>query len=79
MIPSKLLKISASIVAPSLSALFTKSVIVKTYPTKWKTAKVTPVFKKGVKLDLNNYYPILVIPAGSKGFEKKIVYGKLYQ
>ena len=79
MIPSKLLKISASIVAPSLSASFTKSVIVKTYPTKWKTVRVTPVFNKGVKLDLSNYCPILVIPAGSKGFEKIIVYGKLYQ
>ena len=32
---------------------------------------ITPVFNKGVKLDLSNYCPILVIPAGSKGFEKK--------
>ena len=35
-------------------------------------AKVTPVFKKGVKYDLNDYRPINVIPAGSKVFEKKL-------
>ena len=37
------------------------------------------MFKKGVKYDLNDYRPINVIPAGSKVFEKKIVYGQLYQ
>ena len=40
MIPSKLLKMAASIVALSLTAIFTKSVITGIYPTKWKTARV---------------------------------------
>ena len=39
---------------------------------------VTPVFKKGVKSDLNNYRPISVISAVSKVFEK-IVYDQLCQ
>ena len=78
MIPSKLLKMAASIVAPSLTAIFTKSIITGIYPIEWKTASVTPVFKKGVKSDLNNYRPISVIPAVSKVFEK-IVYDQLYQ
>ena len=78
MIPSKLLKMAASIVAPSLRAVLTKSIITGIYPTKWKTARVTPVFKKGVKSDLNNYRPISVIPVVSKGFEKN-VYDQLYQ
>ena len=78
MIPSKLLKMAASIVAPSLTAIFTKSITTGIYPTEWKTARVTPVFKKGVKSDLNNYLPIFVIPVVSKVFEK-IVYDQLYQ
>ena len=78
MIPSKLLKMAGSIVAPSLRAVLTKSIITGIYPTKWKTARVTPVFKKGVKSDLNNYRPISVIPVVSKGFEKN-VYDQLYQ
>ena len=78
MIPSKLLKMAASIVAPSLTAIFTKSIITGVYPTEWKMARVTPVFKKGVKSNLNNYRPISVIPVVSKVFEK-IVYDQLYQ
>ena len=70
MIPSKLLKMAASIVAPSLTAIFKKSILTGIYPTEWKTARVTPVFKKGVKSDLNNYRPISVIPVVSKVFEK---------
>ena len=44
MIPSKLLKMAASIVAPSLTAIFTKSILTGIYPTEWKTARVTPEF-----------------------------------
>ena len=40
MIPSKM---AASIDAPSLTAIFTKSVITGIYPTVWKTARATPV------------------------------------
>ena len=41
-------------------------------------ARVTPVFKKVEKWDLNNYRPISVIPVVSKVFEKN-VYDQLYQ
>ena len=78
MILSKLLKMAASIVAPSLTAILTKSIITGIYQIEWKTARVTPVFKKGVKSDLNNYRPISVIRAVSKVFEK-IVYDQLCQ
>ena len=40
------------------------------FPSDWKMAKVSPVFKSGSKADLNNYWPISVIPAAAKIFEK---------
>ena len=67
-IPSKLLKTAAGIIAPSLTAIFSKSTLTGIYPSEWKMAKVTPVFKKGIKSDPNNYRPISVIPIV---FEKK--------
>ncbi len=77
-IPSKLLKMAAiSIVAPSLTSIFSKSILTGIYPNDWKAAKVTPLFKKGLKSDPNNYRPISVIPVVSKVFEKN-VYNQLY-
>ena len=76
MILSKLLKMAASIIAPSLTSIFLKSILTGIYPNDWKTAKVTPLFKKGIKSDPNNYWPISVIPIISKVFER-IVYNQL--
>ena len=76
-IPSKLLKTAANIVAPSLTSIFSRSILTGIYPNDWKVAKVTPLFKKGLKSDPNNYKPISVIPVVSKVFEK-IVYNQLY-
>ena len=49
-----------------------------TFPSDWKMAKVSPIFKNGSKSDLNNYRPISVIPTVAKIFEK-IIYDQLYQ
>ena len=61
-IPSKLLKAAANNVAPSLTSIFSRSILTGIYPNDWKAAKVTPLFKKGLKSDPNNYRPISVIP-----------------
>ena len=76
-IPYKLLKIAADVVAPSLTCIFNQSLLTGLYPSDWKLAKVTPIFKNGSKTDLNNYRPISVIPAVAKIFEK-IIYDQLY-
>ena len=76
-IPCKLLKIAADVVAPSLTCMFYQSLLTGIYPSDWKLAKVTPIFKNRSKSDLNNYRPISVIPAVAKIFEK-IIYDQLY-
>ena len=76
-IQCKLLKIAADVVAPSLTCIFNQPLLTGIYPSDWKLAKVTPIFKAGSKTDLNNYRPISVIPAVAKIFEK-IIYDQLY-
>ena len=76
-VSNKLLKFAAHIVAPSLTEIFTTSINTGIFPTEWKTARVTPIFKKGKKNDLNNYRPISVIPTVAKILEK-IVYEQLF-
>ena len=71
-IPSKLLKMAASIVSPPLTLISAKSIETGIFPDEWKLTRVTPIFKKGKRNDPNNYRPISVIPTATKIFEKCI-------
>ena len=53
-IPNKLLKMAGDKVAPSLTQIFTKSISTGVFPTEWKLARVSPIFKKGKRDDPNN-------------------------
>ena len=76
-IPNKLLKMAADVVAPSLTEIFSQSINTGIFPNYWKEARVSPLFKNGVKNNPNNYRPISIIPAVSKIFEK-IIFDQLY-
>ena len=69
-IPARLLKVSASIIAPSLCKLFNKSLRLGTVPEEWKLANVVPVFKKGEKDHCENYRPISLLSIVSKQLER---------
>ena len=42
-----ILKVSAKVIAPSLTKSFNKSLASGVFPTKWKTSKITPMYKSG--------------------------------
>ena len=69
-IPAKLLKVSADITAPSLTAQINNNIATSCFPTELKTSQVIPVYKTKDPLDKANYRPISVLPAFSKIFER---------
>lgn len=67
-----LLKIGVHEIAPSIVKLINMSLSCMTFPSRWKTAKVTPLFKAGSTADVNNYRPISVLPVISKIIERHV-------
>ena len=68
----RLLKLAAPIIAPSIAKLINYSFNTASFPQRWKTAKVSPLFKGGDSEDLNNYRPISVLPVLSKVIERHV-------
>ena len=71
-ISSRMLKLAASIIGPSITKLINLSFSLNVFPSCWKTAKVTPIFKSGVPTDVTNYRPISVLPILSKIAERHV-------
>ncbi|CAB3986869.1 Hypothetical predicted protein [Paramuricea clavata] len=71
-IPAKILKLSANIIAPSLTFIFNLSLATGIYIDEWMRARVTPIFKSGDKRQCENYRPISILPVVSKAFEKEV-------
>ena len=78
-ISAKLLKDSASAIAPSLTKIINMSLLSGTFPNIWKIGKVVPFFKSGDPTSPNNYRPItiLFLPTLSKIIER-IVHLQMY-
>lgn len=65
-----------SLVKP-LCILFIRSIAEGVVPNIWKSAFITPIYKKGDKSNIENYRPISKLCLFAKIFEK-IVYAQLY-
>lgn len=72
-IPTKIFKSPSKKLRTILAYLFNYSILTNSVPNEWKTAVVTPLFKKkGSCEDLNNYRGISILPPVAKLFEKLI-------
>ena len=70
--PIKFLKLSAEIIAPTLSSLLNKCMEEGVFPNSLKFGEIIPIFKKGDKRKLQNWRPICLLSPFSKIFERHL-------
>ena len=68
-IPTKLIKAAKHILSPYLTIIFNLGLEKGHYYDKLKIARVTPLFKGGIKSEVKNYRPISILTAFNKVFE----------
>ncbi|CAB3983986.1 ATP-dependent DNA helicase PIF1-like [Paramuricea clavata] len=71
-ISARLLKECSNEIAPSLTALFNKSLTLGKVPQEWKEANGVPVPKKGDVHEVSNYRPISLLSLVSKLLEQVV-------
>ena len=70
------MKYTIHLISEPLSIIINKCISNGIFPFKMKIARVTPIFKKGDRKDINNYRPISVLTIFSKILEK-CIYNRL--
>ena len=69
-IPKTVARDVGDLVAKPLAIIYNSSLENGIFPDIWKLVRVTPIFKSGVKKDVNNYRPISVISVFSRILER---------
>ena len=67
---AKVSNCSAHVISALITRIINKSVSL--FPSRWKCARVTPIFKGGNPTDMNCYRPISVLPLLSKILERHV-------
>ena len=70
-ISARFLKDGAPVTTCHLS-LTNLSIKLDTFPSKCKTAKIKPLFKRGIKIQAKNYRPVSLLSLISKVIDRKI-------
>ena len=68
----------ASCIAMPLTSIFNKPLELGKFPDKLKIAKISSIYKSDDKLQINNYWPISLLPIFFKIFEK-LMYNRLLE
>ena len=68
-IPTKLLKMLKCLLSPPLEYLFNYSFSIGKVPSKLKTARVIPVYKKSNRTSMSNYRPISLLSVLTKSWK----------
>ena len=69
-IPNRFMKETVDEISLPLSILFSKSLKERKIPDEWRTANVTPIYKKGSKSEPGNYRPVSLTSSVGKLMEK---------
>ena len=68
----KIIKLALLAISQSLANIYNTSIYEAVFPTNFKKARLTPVYKKESPHDKNNYRPISVLPTISKPLERHV-------
>ena len=71
-IGNRILRATSQGIASHLCVLFQYLVDISHFPSQWKIANISPVFKKGKRSKIENYRPISLLCNISKVFEKTL-------
>ena len=69
-LPPRFIKDGFEGIATPLTHLLNLSLTTSRVLAEWKAARVTPIYKKGSKLEPGNYRPISILPCISKIIER---------
>jgi hypothetical protein len=75
-LPINILKILKQFISKPLEIVFNASFATGIVPSKFKIARVIPVFKKGLQININNYRPISLLSVFNK-LLGKLMYNRL--
>ena len=70
MLPSRVLKMTAELLATPLTTIFNQAIEENRWPSAWKRGEWIPIYKKEDPLDKVNYRPVTVLTAVDKIFEQ---------
>ena len=71
-ISSEILKLGAEALKVPLTYIINFSILTGKFPSKWKVAKVIPLYKKGEKSSLKNYRPVSLLAVAGMILEKVV-------
>lgn len=77
MVPSFLVRDVRFIMAVPITKIINLAISTSAFPTRWKCARIVPVFKKGDAAEITNYRPIAILSNFAKVFEQ-VLYTSIY-